>query len=255
MEDHQGIVGSGESYPAMPSAYHVSISEPDTSGNLSSPQDRMSRPGLPPRTATRIPLQRRGHRLRQNPVDWHSFCNRRLRKRAVGSKIGCCGLALSISLSSLSSHDGREYLLVLHVRLPPPAYLFFTHANLASIAMFIAGVCVGTVAPSGIGFPLALKSSVSCVVKCSHGQTGNVGRAYLDSGDAADMEDVMAKVIRFYVLDLLSKGIYHVARTEPGKVIEFRTPAEKDLVMQFRDPSSPNPDAKKAGGPTWTFCI
>lgn len=65
----------------------------------------------------------------------------------------------------------------------------------------------------------------------------------------------MAKVIRIYIPDCFPKGIIRVARTEPGKVIEFRAPRDRGLVMQFRDPASPDPDTKKGAPAVWTFCI
>jgi hypothetical protein len=38
------------------------------------------------------------------------------------------------------------------------------------------------------------------------------------------VEDVMAKVIEFYVSDSLPKNSNHIARKERGKLIEFRLP-------------------------------
>jgi hypothetical protein len=67
------------------------------------------------------------------------------------------------------------------------------------------------------------------------------------------MEGVMAKVIDFYVPDVFRKTV-SIARTEPGKVIEFRLPRGKEVAMQFRESASLNPSTKEGGIPTWTFC-
>ena len=54
----------------------------------------------------------------------------------MDNRIGCGG-SLSISLSPLSFLEGRENLVVCHVRVPPTVG---AHANLTSSAMFL-GVC------------------------------------------------------------------------------------------------------------------
>jgi hypothetical protein len=68
-------------------------------------------------------------------------------------------------------------------------------------------------------------------------------------------EDVMTKVIEFYIPDLFAKRINCIARTEPGKVIEFRLPRGKGLTMEFREPASHDPSAKEGAIPMWTFCL
>lgn len=82
-----------------------------------------------------------------------------------------------------------------------------------------------------------------------------LARADVANDAAAMSEDVMAKVIEFYIPDLFPKRVNHIARTKPGKVLEFRSPGGRGLVMQFRDPASPDPDAKEGAIPMWTFCF
>jgi hypothetical protein len=41
------------------------------------------------------------------------------------------------------------------------------------------------------------------------------------------MEDVMAKVIEFYIPDCFPKKVNCIAPNERGKVIEFRSPKKK----------------------------
>jgi hypothetical protein len=50
------------------------------------------------------------------------------------------------------------------------------------------------------------------------------GGPRLAAGVAADDGGVMAKVIEFYVSDSLPKKSKCIARKEPGKLIEFRSP-------------------------------
>jgi hypothetical protein len=69
------------------------------------------------------------------------------------------------------------------------------------------------------------------------------------------MEDVMAKVIEFYIPDSFPKKVSCLAPNECGKVIEFLLPRGKRLVMQFREPASNDPHAKEGAIPMWTFCI
>jgi hypothetical protein len=69
------------------------------------------------------------------------------------------------------------------------------------------------------------------------------------------VEDVMAKVIEFYIPEFFSKRVDRIARTEPEKVIEFCSPRGKGVALQFREPGSRDPDAKEGTIPMWTFCI
>lgn len=66
------------------------------------------------------------------------------------------------------------------------------------------------------------------------------------------MEGVMAKVIEFYVPDCFGKTV-SIARTEPAKLIEFRSPRGKELAMQFRESASLNPSTKESGIPNVDF--
>jgi hypothetical protein len=68
------------------------------------------------------------------------------------------------------------------------------------------------------------------------------------------VEDVMAKVIEFYIPDLFLKKV-STAQSKRGKVIEFRSPRVKGLVMQFREPAPRDPDTKAGAIPMWSFCI
>jgi hypothetical protein len=68
------------------------------------------------------------------------------------------------------------------------------------------------------------------------------------------MEDVMAKVIKFYIPDLFSQKV-SVAHSERGKVIEFRLPHVKGPVLQFREPAPREPNTKAGAIPMWGFCI
>jgi hypothetical protein len=68
------------------------------------------------------------------------------------------------------------------------------------------------------------------------------------------MEDVMAKVIEFYIPDLYSKKVI-VAQDERGKVIEFRLPCAKGVAMQFREPAPLDPDMQARAIPMLGFCI
>jgi hypothetical protein len=68
------------------------------------------------------------------------------------------------------------------------------------------------------------------------------------------MEDVMAKVIEFYIPDLFSKKV-SAAQGERSKVIEFRSPHVKGPVLQFREPAPREPGTKAGAIPMWGFCI
>ena len=67
------------------------------------------------------------------------------------------------------------------------------------------------------------------------------------------MEDVMAKVIEFYIPDLFSKKV-STAQDERGQLIEFRLPHVKGPVLQFREPARREPDTKAGAIPMWGFC-
>ena len=69
------------------------------------------------------------------------------------------------------------------------------------------------------------------------------------------MEDVMAKVIAFYIPDSFQKKVNRIAPIERGKVIEFRLPRGKGLTMQFHESASHDAYAKEGAIPMWTFCI
>jgi hypothetical protein len=69
------------------------------------------------------------------------------------------------------------------------------------------------------------------------------------------MEDVMAKVIAFYIPDSFQKRPNHIAPNERGKVIEFRVPRGKGLTMQCHEPVLHDACAKEGAIPMWTFCI
>jgi hypothetical protein len=47
------------------------------------------------------------------------------------------------------------------------------------------------------------------------------------------MEDVMAKVIEFYVSDFLPRKSNYIARKENGKLIEFRVPKRNQANSKF----------------------
>jgi hypothetical protein len=68
------------------------------------------------------------------------------------------------------------------------------------------------------------------------------------------MEDVMAKVIEFYIPDLFSKKV-STAQSERCKVIEFRLPHVKGPVLQSCEPAPREPDKKAGAIPMWGFCI
>lgn len=68
------------------------------------------------------------------------------------------------------------------------------------------------------------------------------------------MGDVMAKVIEFYIPDLLSRKV-STAQRERGKVIEFRLPHVKGPVLQVREPAPGDPDTRAGAIPIWGFCI
>jgi hypothetical protein len=68
------------------------------------------------------------------------------------------------------------------------------------------------------------------------------------------MEDVMAKVIEFYIPDLFSKKV-STAPGERSKVIEFRLPHIKGPVLEFREPAPRDPETKAGAIPMWGFCI
>jgi hypothetical protein len=68
------------------------------------------------------------------------------------------------------------------------------------------------------------------------------------------VEDVMAKVIEFYIPDLFSKKV-STAQGGRSKVIEFRLPHVKGPVLQFRKPAPREPDTKAGTIPMWGFCI
>jgi hypothetical protein len=65
------------------------------------------------------------------------------------------------------------------------------------------------------------------------------------------MEDVMAKVIEFYIPDLFSKNVS--PQGEPGTLIEFRLPHVRGAVLQFREPAPREPDTKAGAIPMWGF--
>ena len=67
------------------------------------------------------------------------------------------------------------------------------------------------------------------------------------------MEDVMAKVIEFYIPDLFSKKV-STAQGDRGRLIEFRLPHVKGAVLQFREPAPREPDTKAGAIPIWGFC-
>jgi hypothetical protein len=69
------------------------------------------------------------------------------------------------------------------------------------------------------------------------------------------MEDVMAKVIKFYIPDSFPKKVSCIARTEPGEVIEFRLPRGKGVGDAVREPAAGGPHTKEGAIPMWTFCI
>jgi hypothetical protein len=68
------------------------------------------------------------------------------------------------------------------------------------------------------------------------------------------VEDVMAKVIEFYIPDLFKKKV-STAQGERGKVIEFCLPRVKGPVLQFREPAPRGMDTKAGAIPMWGFCI
>jgi hypothetical protein len=68
------------------------------------------------------------------------------------------------------------------------------------------------------------------------------------------MEDVMAKVIEFYIPDLFSKKV-STAQGERSKVIEFRLPHVKGPVLRVREPAPGDPETKAGAIPMWGFCI
>lgn len=108
---------------------------------------------------------------------------------------------------------------------------------------------------NGLRIPLALE-----IVSCSRQIQSRASperrpQGRLDGGDPAGMEDVMAKVIEFYISDFLPKRPDRIARTEPGKVIEFQLPRGKGLEMQFSEPGSTDLDAEQGTTPTGKFCI
>jgi hypothetical protein len=67
------------------------------------------------------------------------------------------------------------------------------------------------------------------------------------------VEDVMAKVIEFYIPDLFSNKV-STAQGERGQVIEFRLHHVKGPVLQFREPARREPDTKAGAIPMWGFC-
>jgi hypothetical protein len=69
------------------------------------------------------------------------------------------------------------------------------------------------------------------------------------------MEDVVAKVIEFYIPDSFPKKVSCIAPNERGEVIEFRLRRGKGMTMQFREPASHDAFAKEGAIPMWTFCI
>jgi hypothetical protein len=62
------------------------------------------------------------------------------------------------------------------------------------------------------------------------------------------VEDVMAKVIEFYIPDFFSKKV-GTAQGERGKVIAFRLPQVKGPVLQFREPAPREPDTRAGAIP------
>jgi hypothetical protein len=68
-------------------------------------------------------------------------------------------------------------------------------------------------------------------------------------------EDVMAKVIEFFIPDYFPRKVNRIAPNECGKVIQFRLPRGKGLTMQFHEPTSHDAYAKEGAIPMWTFCI
>jgi hypothetical protein len=71
-------------------------------------------------------------------------------------------------------------------------------------------------------------------------------KSRLASHDAAVMEDIMATVIEFHIPDnFFSKRVYCIARTEAGKVIEFRLPCGKGSAIQFRERAAHDPHVEE----------
>ena len=68
------------------------------------------------------------------------------------------------------------------------------------------------------------------------------------------MEDVMAKVIEFYIPDFFPKKVNRMARTELGKVIEFRLPRGRGLT-RFREPASQDVYGQEGAIPMWNFYL
>jgi hypothetical protein len=69
------------------------------------------------------------------------------------------------------------------------------------------------------------------------------------------MEDVMAKVIEFYIPDCFPKKVSCMARTEPSEVIEFRLPRGKGVGDAVGEPAAGESHTKGSAIPMWTFRI
>jgi hypothetical protein len=105
----------------------------------------------------------------------------------------------------------------------------------------------------GLGIPVAFKMVGKPHTPIADTRPTRASRGYRVAMRQM-MEDVMAKVIEFYIPDLFSKQV-STARGERGKVIEFCLPRVKAPVLQFREPAPREMDAKAGAIPMWGFCI
>jgi hypothetical protein len=99
----------------------------------------------------------------------------------------------------------------------------------------VAGVCAGTTVIAleepqpeiGLGIRLAFeivsRQSSNAVV----GKRGTQDEPRLEVAMRQLMEDVMAKVIEFYIPDSFTRKVNCLAPNERGKVIEFPSPKKK----------------------------
>jgi len=69
------------------------------------------------------------------------------------------------------------------------------------------------------------------------------------------MEDVMAKVIEFYIPDSFPKKVNRIAPNERGEVIAFRLPRGKGVGDAVRESAAGDLHTKEGAIPMWTFCI
>src|SRR4029077_11746353 len=69
------------------------------------------------------------------------------------------------------------------------------------------------------------------------------------------MEDVMSKVIEFYIPDSFPTKVNRIAPNERGKVIQFRLPRGKGLTIQFHELASHDEYTKEGAIPMWIFSI